>query len=138
MNSASAQKLLLMAACHESGGLKHWRQIGGPALSYFQIEAATLYDLSENYLSYRSGRQALLDAHLPQGKSREVALQESDAYACAAARFLYAWVCAALPAAADEVAMSEYCKKYWNTELGRATAQKYLDDRNRTKPAGAG
>lgn len=136
MYSKSAEKLLLMTACHESGGFQHRVQIGAPAKSYFQIEPATLDDLYENYLSYRPERQELVDSYLPDDMAREEALEESDDYACAVARMIYARVPEALPMEDDTEAMADYCKQYWNTELGKATPEKYLTDYIRYKPVG--
>ncbi len=136
MYSNAAEKLLLMTACHESGGFKYRAQVGGPALSYYQIEPNSLNDLYDNYLAYRPDREALVNSFLPDGMERLDALENDDDYATAVARMMYARVSEALPAEDDDVAMSEYCKKYWNTEAGAATAQKYLDDYNLYKPEG--
>ncbi len=128
MDGAQAEKILMMTACHESMGFRYRAQVGGPALSFFQIEPNTLDDLYTNYLAYRPDKQALVDAYLPEGMDRLEALENVDKYACAAARMLYWRVPEALPAVTDDEGMAEYCKKYWNTEMGAATAQKYLDD----------
>ncbi len=134
MDSPEAEKLLLMTACHESMGFRYREQVGGPALSYFQIEPATLDDLYANYLQYRPGRQLLLDRYLPDGMSRPEALATEDRYACAAARMIYARFSEAIPTVSDEERMAEYCKQYWNTPLGAATPEKYLDDYHRYGP----
>ena len=129
MRSAAAEKLLIMTAAHESLGFRYRRQQGGgPALSYYQIEPATLDDLYENYLAFRPGKQALLDAYLPEETSRTDALENSDKYATAAARLIYARVPDALPDVADDEALAAYAKKFWNTDLGAATPEKYLAD----------
>lgn len=136
MQSPAAEKLLLMTACHESGGFRYRVQQGGPALSYFQMEPDTLNDLYVNFLSYRPDRQKLLDRYLPDDMSRVEALQDIDTYACAASRLQYSRVPDALPDASDDWAMAEYCKKFWNTDAGKATAQKYYDDWQLYKPKG--
>ncbi|WP_417451267.1 hypothetical protein [Kordiimonas sp.] len=128
MDSPAAEKLLMMTAAHESMGFRYRVQVGGPALSYFQIEPATLEDLYVNYLSFRRGRQAMLDAYLPDGMSRTQALEQDDHYACAAARLLYARMPEALPDVADDMALAAYAKRNWNTSYGNATPEKYLDD----------
>ena len=52
--SVAAEDLLIGTAIHESAGLKRLRQYdGGPALSYFQLEPETLYDLHDNFLKFR-------------------------------------------------------------------------------------
>jgi len=129
MDSSSAEKLLIMTATHESMGYRYRAQVGGgPALSYYQIEPNTLNDLYENYLAFRPGKQALLDAYLPDGMSRTDALKNIDTYATAAARLIYARVPDALPGVGDDEALAAYAKEFWNTELGAATVQQFLDD----------
>jgi len=138
MHSPAAEKLLLMTACHESMGFRYRRQIKGPALSYFQIEPATLADLYDSYLDYRSAKRATLNKHLPGDMTPLEALKNDDTYAVACARMIYARVSAPLPDADDEHGLAAYAKKHWNTEAGKATAQKYYDDYQRWKPEGYG
>jgi len=129
MASPSAEKLLIMTAAHESMGYRYRAQTGGgPALSYYQIEPNTLDDLYTNYLAFRPDKQALLDAYLPEGSSRVEALENNDEYATAATRLIYSRVPDALPAVDDDEALAKYAKQFWNTELGAATAEKYLAD----------
>lgn len=135
MDSPAAEKLLLMTACHESGGFKYDRQIGGPALSYYQIEPATLKDLYENYLAFRPEKQALLDQFKPASDSTFEDDLMDPVYSTAAARLIYARVPERLPDVADDDAMGRYCKTYWNTAAGKATAEKYVADWLRYKPA---
>jgi len=128
MGGVAAEKMLLMTAAHESMGFRYRKQLGGPALSYFQIEPATLDDLYSNYLAFRPHRQAMVDAFLPSDMTHLEALEHDDRYACAVARMIFARVAEALPDAADEPALATYAKRYWNTPAGKATAAKYLAD----------
>ncbi|SDD28061.1 hypothetical protein [Kordiimonas lacus] len=134
MDGAAAEKLLMMTACQESMGFRYRVQQGGPALSYFQVEPNTLNDLYENYLAFRPDMQALVDAYLPEELDRLEALETDDKYACAVARMIYWRVPEALPHVLDDEGLAAYAKKYWNTEQGAATAQKYLDDYRRYGP----
>lgn len=134
MDGAAAEKLLMMTACHESMGFRYRVQQGGPALSYFQVEPNTLNDLYENYLAFRPDMQALVDVYLPEELDRLEALETDDKYACAVARMIYWRVPEALPHVTDDEGLAAYAKKYWNTEMGAATAQKYLDDYRRYGP----
>ncbi|NVJ71366.1 MAG: hypothetical protein HWE08_13475 [Alphaproteobacteria bacterium] len=138
LDSPAAAKLLMMTACHESAGLYYRRQVGGgPALSFFQIEPGTLEDLYTNFLAYRPQFKAVLDSYLPAGMSRIDALATEDRYACAAARLLYWRHPAPIPAVTDDEGLAQYAKEYWNTALGAATAENYLDDFKRWGPAPA-
>lgn len=135
MYSPAAAKLLVLTACHESMGFRFRRQEKGPALSFFQIEPDTLADLYDNYLHFRPSRQLMLDAYLPQDMRRLVALETLDNYACAAARLIYARVPEPLPDVADTAALAAYAKRFWNTRMGAATAEKYISDFGRYGPA---
>ena len=125
--SEEAVALLFGTAAHESGGFKYDRQLGGgPALSYFQIEPATLNDLYENWLMYRPEYLEMLEELRPIGCTREEALVESFEYAICAARLQYLRKPGALPAADDIPAQAAYYKLHWNTPEGKATEDDYI------------
>ncbi len=129
MWSEAAESLLLGTAIHESGGLKALRQNGGgPALSYFQIEPATLYDLYDNYLSYRPSLREKLEQFQLKTFSIIENLTLNPAYATAAARLQYYRVPEALPETLD--GQAAYWKKYWNTKDGKGTAEQYIKHYN--------
>lgn len=128
MWSAEAEKLLIMTACHESGGYQYRVQVNGPALSYFQIEPASFSDMWDRYLADKPDRKEKVAQFLPEGMDTLEALEKDDQFACASARMIYAMEPTAIPHVKDDVGLSEYCKTYWNTELGKATPEKYLDD----------
>lgn len=134
MWSPAAEKLLVMTACHESGGFRFREQQGGPALSFFQIEPATFYDIWDRYLEPRPGRKALVAQFLPEGVDPIEALRTDDRFACAIARMKYASLPDPLPSVADNQALAAYCKTHWNTALGKATPEKYLSDYERYGP----
>ena len=129
MHSPAAEQLLLMTACHESGGFRYDRQVGGgPALSYYQIEPATLKDLYTNWLHYRPERKALLDSFLPAGwDSPEQALMD-PVYATAAARMIYMRVPEPLPKMGDYGDAARYWKTHYNTTKGKGTEAKFFLD----------
>lgn len=120
-DSEAAVRLLLMVAAHESGGFTYCKQKGGPALGIFQMEPATYADVC-NYLN-RTGRYKKLNTNWPE--TRMVIDVE---FAAGMARAFFARVPEPLPDADDLQALAEYAKKYWNTELGKATPEKYLAD----------
>lgn len=123
--SEPAEELLLGTALHESQGLKRIRQYqGGPALSYFQIEPATLYDLYDNFLKYRPEKRALLDHYQIPTLSLSENLIMNVAYATAAARLLYYRTPETIPEGLE--AQAALWKKYWNTSAGKGTADQYI------------
>jgi hypothetical protein len=128
MWSHSAEKLLLMTACHESGGFRTRVQDGGgPARSFFQIEPATHDDLYKNYLIYQPTKRKNIGPFIPTvGKTAEILMD--DRYATAIARMIYSRDVAPLPAFEDTEGMAVYWKRVWNTPAGKGTVEKFLAD----------
>lgn len=132
--SEEAVDLLMMTAAHESNGCSYVKQIEGPALGVYQMEPATHYDIYENFLKFNPAIKSLvedftMDAGLLfiQGEDMTFNL----AYATAMARVHYYRVPEALPKTLEGLAA--YAKKYYNTELGKATAEDYLEAFKRWK-----
>ena len=143
MWSPSAEKLLLMTACHESGGFRTRVQDGGgPARSFFQIEPESAIDLYDNHLVFRSEKMRALDKFYPKdvcGRDRIKVEGEAlinDRYACAVARMIYSRDAAPLPEFEDNENMARYWKRVWNTEAGKGTVDKFLADWELYKPDG--
>jgi hypothetical protein len=129
MYSPAASLLLAMTANHESGHFQWRRQLhGGPALSFFQIEPATLHDLYDNYLMYRPELMRKLDMFRPDNVTKEDALLYHDKYACAAARLIYYRRPEALPPVENLEALAAYWKQHYNTPEGKGTVDKMLKD----------
>ena len=133
--SEEAVDLLLLTCAHESRGGTYLRQKGMTgdvgAFGVYQMELATHADIYLNFLNHRN---ALYDlAYALQSESFTVAqdLITSLAYATAMARVHYWRVAEALPSKDDTrylPLLGEYAKKYYNTNLGKATASKYVMD----------
>lgn len=120
-NSESAVRLLLMISAHESGGFTHCKQVNGPALGLFQMEPAT-FDFVVEYLN-RTGNFPAISRNM---KPERMVIDAE--YAAAMAR-AYLWtIPEPLPEPDDFKGLAQYAKKYWNTELGKASAEKYLSD----------
>lgn len=118
-DSEAAVRLLLMVAAHESGGFTYCKQKGGPALGIFQMEPATYADVC-NYLE-RTGRFPALNT-----KWRPTRMVIDVEFAAGMARAFFSRIPEPLPDPDDLQALAEYAKKHWNTELGKATPEKYL------------
>jgi len=128
--SAAAERLLYGTAMHESAGLLYVRQMRGPALGPYQMEPATLTDLLDNWLAYRSQHRQWLDASARNGQRLAVAdpLNLLDpVYATVAARLQYLRMPDALPDADDLRGLAQYYKRHWNTQLGKATEQDFIE-----------
>lgn len=126
--SEEAEDLLFMTAAHESRLGTYLKQINGPALGVYQMEPATHDDIWANFLKYQDKIFWVID-DLRHGSNNLVL---DLRYATAMARVHYFRVKEALPKkdkfstyASYLKALSEYAKKYYNTELGKATADDY-------------
>ena len=117
-SSESAIRLLCMIAAHESGDFHYVQQLRGPALSLFQIEPATFTDLCH----YAKKRHFSINIELPSSPWRMVFDQR---FAAGMARIFFLRFSEPIP---DNLhAMADYAKQYWNTYLGKATAQQYFN-----------
>lgn len=124
--SPSAERLLLATAAQESACGRYVRQIGGgPACGPYQMEGATLGDLYASYLAYYPDLIALI------GVESAERLVYDWRYATQVARLQYWRDPDPLPAADNHGAMYAYYKRRWNTALGAATYEQFVDNWNR-------
>ena len=118
-------ELLAVIAAHESGRFRHRIQVGGPALSLYQIEPDTLNDMINNWLFSRSEWRDFFDREKNSGIEVHENLL-SDRFSTICARMQLWRVSESIPD--DLMEKCRYAKKYWNTPLGKATPEKYRDD----------
>jgi hypothetical protein len=128
--SYEASILLLATAAQESQGGYYIKQLGGgPARGIFQMETETHDDIYDNFLVYRP---ELLNKFKPLllpfwDKSQQLIV--NPLYASAMARVHYYRVSDPLP----QVGMEEmwpYYKEFYNTSLGAATEEEWLQKRS--------
>lgn len=123
MGGRAAEDLLLGTALVESG-LRHLRQIRGPALGVYQCEPATYADI----LAYVRARPALLARLQPliagTGLPDVSQIVWNLKFATAICRLHYWRVVEPLPQ--DLEGQAAYWKRYYNTLQGRGTVAKYL------------
>lgn len=128
--SKDATELLLATAAHESHMGQYLKQHrGGSALGIYQIEPSTHQDIlrylnrADKYLLKKAVyalRGAPVDGLEP--------LIYDLVYATAIARIKYWMVPEKLPSFRDPKAVAFYWKKYYNTEAGKGTTAKFMDD----------
>ena len=129
----AAVQLLLATAIQESN-LLHRKQIGGPALSYFQIEPKTHDDIWDNFLKYRPQLSSKVDQLMSNPAANKIKeLENNDKYAAAIARIHYLRVPAPLPKHNDIVKMAAYWKRYYNTALGKGKEADFINNWNKYK-----
>ncbi len=144
LGSDAAEQLLLGTAIQESNCGEYLKQIGGgPALGIFQMEEATHDDIWCSFLSFKkdlfdktcqaaglvnfSFSPRLVDHKGLNPKLIKMLIYNLQ-YATIMARLQYYRVAEALPQAGDIWAMARYYKKYYNTPLGKATEEEFVDN----------
>ncbi|MES2356254.1 MAG: hypothetical protein V4568_17985 [Pseudomonadota bacterium] len=132
--SPEAENLLVMTMAHESLGGTYLAQVGGPALGIYQMEPATHNDIWATNLRGANDMYKVLASKimlscnfLKQPYSEEMV--SNLKYATIMARIFYLRCPESIPS--DISALGAYCKKYWNTSKGKATAAEYQTDYNR-------
>ncbi len=123
--SPAAERLLLGTALTESG-LRHLRQVKGPACGLYQIEPATLRDLYANWLPRRPALAEALGLFTAPHGAHEDQLIWNLAYASAVARLIYCRVPEPLPRADDLPALADYWKAHFNTAAGKGVPADFI------------
>lgn len=126
--SDSAVNLLLGTAAQESHFGTYLRQLGnGPALGVFQMEPATLNDIWDNFIVYRSPefQRALMDLGYLKDAAR---LVYDLRYAAIMCRIHYYRVPEALPAWNTVNGLAHYWKDHYNTHLGAGTVSEFEEN----------
>ncbi len=121
----AAERLLLGTALTESG-LRHLHQVRGPARGLYQIEPATLRDLTANWLPrHPKLAEGLRLFTVPHG-ALDDQLIWNLAYASAVARLIYYRRPEPLPRADDLPALAEYWKAHFNTAAGKGAPADFI------------
>ncbi|MEK9751595.1 MAG: hypothetical protein VW338_00065 [Rhodospirillaceae bacterium] len=133
LRSEAAAYLLLGTAMQESHG-KYITQIKGPALSWWQIEPATIDDIWFRYLvavrpDLRSAVKGWLPYHIHGTSPLSVICNEVAAnprFACALARIRYWWVKPPLPEANDVKGLGAYWNDHYNCNPTKGTVPEFI------------
>jgi len=120
--SQEAEDLLMGTAAQESRLGKYIAQINGPAKGIFQMEPATEKDLWEYIV--RKDLNHLVGTVSGVFSPNLLHLEGNLIYQIIIARIFYRRVKEAIPEGL--VPQAKYYKKYWNTELGKATVDQYV------------
>ena len=130
-NTPEALALLFGTACAETLLKPRYQDFGGDAIGLFQIDYFTFKDLWERFIP--NTRPALYSkirekySRFPNGEIYFEDLQLSDELCAVFARMKYAMNQEPLPPADNIEAQALYYKKHYNTRLGKATPQSYID-----------
>lgn len=131
-NTPAARELLFGTACTESGLRPRFQDKYGTAIGLFQVEYATFLDLWNRAIKIKHPTlyKAILKTYAGEdGQIRFEDLQLNDELCAIFARMKYAEAKHHIPPATDLKAQAQYYKKYYNTELGKATQLSYLKRR---------
>lgn len=128
--SASASKLMMLTAAHESH-FEYIRQIKGPARGLFQMEFPTYTDLVEQLSARHPDKIAWLDRFKPPQINPLEALAICLPFQVVACRLQYWRFPEPLPD--DWEGMWDYYKAFWNTPEGKATREEFFNNAKRYK-----
>jgi len=123
MHSEEACDLVYRTGMAESG-YRALAQMGGPAISYFQLEPDTINDVIENYLYYR---QPLMDKLVKMGldeSNPNWSVMTNIAVAIAMCRLKYRRDSEPIPKNLKQQA--QYWKRVYNSELGKGTTEHFI------------
>ena len=128
LHSEAAENLIMGTAAQESH-LKYVRQLKGPALGLWQMEPNTHDDIWSNFLSFRSDLAAEVLRSIQAIERPDYSRLVWDLrYGAIMARLHYRRVSAPLPDARDIWGMARYYKQYYNSEMGVATIEQFVEN----------
>tara|TARA_E500000331_G_C17238731_1_gene706060 strand:- start:1496 stop:1951 length:456 start_codon:yes stop_codon:yes gene_type:complete len=119
-----AEALIYETGNAETGYRNLVQMGGGPAVSFFQLEPATIQDIFNNYVEYR---QPLVEVLIEFGldpANLEFCVKTNIAIAICMCRFHYRRVPSEIPKTKEQRAI--YWKEYYNTNLGKGTIDHFL------------
>jgi len=122
--------LVLGTIAQESAYGKYRKQLGnGVALGICQIEPNTYNDIVNNYLKYHPELIEKIKLVCDVSELNLSDLYLNDRLSICMCRVHYLRQKGAIPG--DLIGQANYYKKYYNTYLGKATVQQYIDNFNR-------
>ena len=127
--SDDALALVVRTGMAESGyrALRGYGE-GNPAIGFWQIEPATMYDMMRNYLVYRSKyKDALKDLGMKfKGDDIEISVMANMAVQAGLCRLHYRRDSKPIPSWDDLEDQGRYWKRVYNTSKGRGTIKHFM------------
>lgn len=134
--SKEAARLILFTSATESLCGHYLRQIGksgyGPARGIYQCELNTFEDVT-NFINTNNNLKTLIDYLKVPGMEDITNLTINPAFSTAICRVHYLRIKEGLPDYNDIDGIWNYYKKYYNSFLGKATKDKFIENINVTK-----
>ena len=126
--SDDALALVVRTGMAESGyrALKGYGE-GNPAIGFFQIEPATMNDMIDNYISYRSHYEKnLISLGMNFKKDTIMSVMSNIGVQAALCRIHYRRDKHSIPSWDDLEGQAKYWKRVYNTNLGRGTTEHFI------------
>ena len=126
--SDDALALVVRTGMAESGyrALKGYGE-GNPAIGFFQIEPATMNDMIDNYIKYRSHYKVhLISLGMNFEKDTIMSVMSNIAVQAALCRIHYRRDKHSIPSWDDLEGQAKYWKRVYNTNLGRGTTEHFI------------
>ena len=128
--SDDALALVVRTGMAESGyrALKGYGD-GNPAIGFWQIEPATMYDMMRNYIAYRATyRKSLEELGMQfEGDDIEISVMSNLAVQAALCRLHYRRDKHKIPSWDNLEEQGSYWKRVYNTKLGRGTVKHFVE-----------
>jgi len=127
LHSDDAEELIIGTSAVESNCGEYLHQIGGSAIGIYQMEPNTHFDIWNNFLQYKKDLKKKILREFGENDERPGAIKMlyDLRYATLMCRLHYLRVKEALPPCNDVLKIAKYWKKYYNTELGKGTVDKF-------------
>ncbi len=127
--SDDALALVVRTGMAESGyrALKGYGE-GNPAIGFFQIEPATMNDMINNYIKYRSHyKKNLISLGMNFKKDTIMSVISNIGVQAALCRIHYRRDRHSIPSWDDLEGQAKYWKRVYNTSLGRGTTEHFIE-----------
>lgn len=101
---------------------------GNPAIGFFQIEPATMNDMIDNYIKYRSHyKKNLISLGMNFEKDTIMSVMSNIGVQAALCRIHYRRDKHSIPSWDDLEGQAKYWKRVYNTSLGRGTTKHFIE-----------
>ena len=124
MYSDDALNMVYRTGMAESG-YRVLRQQGGPAVGFFQVEPATMFDTIENFVNYRPELKIKLYGIGYDDSDAEMRMLSNIALQVAFCRLKYRRDKKAIPSSME--GQARYWKRVYNSEMGKGTIEHFLE-----------
>lgn len=122
--SSNVVNMILETACVESNCGEYIKQLKGPACGIFQIEPVTAKDILDHFIFYKPALLRKFDQLFNQNLTLEQNLCTNLMFQIFMCRVFYLRFSEIIPDTVE--GRAKYWKKYYNTNLGKGTVEKYI------------